>query len=425
MSLVLPAAATAAFVAAMYVYPDERRLTTYQRDAPRNVRRRMLSMVVITVAAALYLWHRSSSVGFRSASSLLSSAIWRALKLTVSLFLGVFAEHAIALSSHLRSCFIHELSISAEQQRQKRIDVTQATRGDDRNHWLDTTLTSASRSVMTWVLNVSSRKAPTAVHQALATLPEAVLLLQYGVTVRQFVGCAWQVFRSQIRWSASRFVDASTDTDAEEEEGAANPAARSTAMSPTKRWLSTPILLSLRDYVVAPFCEEVYFRAFTISLIWDHLGDGTTAVVPPAFWWSVLWRNAVIFSGAHLHHGALHYARRATFAANRLGPAEERPPQWCVWSPQYRDALVTALRLASSQAFVTFLFGLFGSYLYLACDTSVVAVAIAHGLCNAIGAPKLQFLSRCRSPAQRLFILAAYIAGVASFVRQVVVIHVS
>lgn len=130
----------------------------------------------------------------------------------------------------------------------------------------------------------------------------------------------------------------------------------------SERWVT------LRNLVVAPFTEEVVFRACMVPVLEAALGERkmpartlvtAVSVVAPLF-----------FGFAHVHHAALKL---------RQG-----------------QSLSQVLLATTFQFAYTSIFGAYLSYVYLR-TRCLTAIVLCHAFCNAMGLPDLSFLS-VRSP---------------------------
>jgi Type II CAAX prenyl endopeptidase Rce1-like len=134
-----------------------------------------------------------------------------------------------------------------------------------------------------------------------------------------------------------------------------------------------------RNYVIAPWTEEMIFRGCMIPPL---LASGMSAVkvslVAPLF-----------FGIAHIHH-----------AATRLSNGER---------------LVSVVLLTTFQFLYTSLFGMYASYAFLRTG-SVLAVTLSHAYCNWMGLPDLSFVQIGHPMYRyRILLLASFLIGVFTF----------
>lgn len=138
--------------------------------------------------------------------------------------------------------------------------------------------------------------------------------------------------------------------------------------------------ICLRNLVVAPFAEELIFRAHMVPLLQS---TGTLSVAQ-------LCRIVPLFFGiAHAHH-----------AYRRL---------------QQKESLTLVLYQTLFQFIYTSIFGAYATYVYIKTG-SLMAISVAHSFCNWMGLPSLGFMSQSSSVyGHRHVLLAAYIVGIAIF----------
>jgi prenyl protein peptidase len=138
---------------------------------------------------------------------------------------------------------------------------------------------------------------------------------------------------------------------------------------------------NVRNYVVAPWTEEIIFRGCMIPpLLASGMSVVTVSVVAPLF-----------FGFAHLHH-----------AITRLAMGERR---------------ASVVLVTTFQFLYTFLFGMYASYAFLRTG-SILAVTLSHAYCNWMGLPDMSFV-QLRHPMYRyrIVLLASFLIGVFAFKR--------
>ncbi|KAK8938926.1 CAAX prenyl protease 2 [Platanthera zijinensis] len=132
-------------------------------------------------------------------------------------------------------------------------------------------------------------------------------------------------------------------------------------------------MVAWRNYVVAPFTEELVFRACMIPLL---LCSGFHTQ-------SIIFFGPIFFSLAHLHHCMeLYYQQRYSF--------------------------LKALSVVGLQLGYTVVFGWYATFLFIRTG-NIISAIIAHIFCNAVGLP-IVF-----SPRTRGLATIAFIVGLASF----------
>ena len=136
---------------------------------------------------------------------------------------------------------------------------------------------------------------------------------------------------------------------------------------------------NIRNYIVAPWTEEVIFRGCMIPPL---LASGMTVLqvtlVAPLF-----------FGIAHIHH-----------AATRLSQGEH---------------LASVIFVTAFQFLYTSLFGSYAAYAFIRTGC-VLAVTVSHAYCNWMGLPDLSFV-QIRHPMYRyrIVLLASFLIGVFTF----------
>jgi prenyl protein peptidase len=140
--------------------------------------------------------------------------------------------------------------------------------------------------------------------------------------------------------------------------------------------------ICLRNLVVAPFAEELVFRAHMVPVLQSST-DVTLSV------WQ-LCRIAPLFFGiAHAHH-----------AFRRL---------------QQKESLTLVVYQTLFQFVYTTIFGAYATYVYIQTG-SLCAISVAHSFCNWMGLPCFAFLRQSSSVyGHRRVLLTAYMVGIAIF----------
>jgi prenyl protein peptidase len=144
-------------------------------------------------------------------------------------------------------------------------------------------------------------------------------------------------------------------------------------LNASKRWVR------LRNIVIAPFAEEIVFRACMVpALCSTGLDKLYVALLAPLF-----------FGVAHAHHAVVRV---------RNG-----------------ERLLVVVIQTVFQFIYTFLFGSYASYAYVQTG-SLLAVALSHSFCNIMGMPNLSFLGRSSHEyGLRASLSALHLAGVLAF----------
>ncbi|XP_014247330.1 CAAX prenyl protease 2 [Cimex lectularius] len=131
-------------------------------------------------------------------------------------------------------------------------------------------------------------------------------------------------------------------------------------------------LLWLRDYIIAPFSEELTFRACMLPILIQCFRPQTAVFVSPIF-----------FGLAHLHH----MVGRIRSGVN----------------------LHTALLISIFQLSYTTLFGAYSAYLFLRTGHFISAF-LTHAFCNLMGFPDFSEVLALREP-RRSIIIATCVVG--------------
>jgi prenyl protein peptidase len=138
--------------------------------------------------------------------------------------------------------------------------------------------------------------------------------------------------------------------------------------------------ICLRNLAVAPFAEELVFRAHMVPLLQS---TGTLNVAQ-------LCRVAPLFFGiAHAHH-----------AFRRL---------------QQKESIKLVFYQTLFQFTYTSIFGAYATYVYIKTG-SLLAISVAHSFCNWMGLPSLGFMRSSSSVyGHRQVLLVSYIVGIVIF----------
>ena len=136
------------------------------------------------------------------------------------------------------------------------------------------------------------------------------------------------------------------------------------------------MMASIRDLIVAPWTEELCFRAGLISYmaITDHPD------------WYILWFSPMVFGFSHVHH---------------------------MYDLVYHKKLHinSAFFVLLVQFAYTTLFGWFAALIFLK-SGSIMAVTVAHAWCNLFGFPRFSDILYYK---YRKVVIFAYISGIAAF----------
>lgn len=142
-------------------------------------------------------------------------------------------------------------------------------------------------------------------------------------------------------------------------------AARPSIISPHLRAHPAFRLIALRNYLLAPFLEELVFRRHSL-LLWSCQSQRLRIMVP-----------AALFSSAHAHH-----------------------------------ALNTPMSLVLLQLAYTMLFGIYAATIFVGTN-SLLATVTAHVICNVLGLPDFHAIA---THTRKRVIIALYIASVILFI---------
>ena len=135
--------------------------------------------------------------------------------------------------------------------------------------------------------------------------------------------------------------------------------------------------INLRNFVAAPFAEELVFRACLVPLLTPLLGDFWTVLLCPLF-----------FGLAHVHH-VLEWARHDD-------------------GETLTDVLIGVL----AQVVYTSVFGMFSAFLFVR-SGHLVSPVLAHSYCNMLGLPPLDAIPSHSRPRS---MFALYVVGLVTFV---------
>ena len=137
--------------------------------------------------------------------------------------------------------------------------------------------------------------------------------------------------------------------------------------------------VALRNLIIAPLVEELMFRACIVpAILSTGMAHGRICAIAPLF-----------FGVAHMHHGAV-----------RLSKGE---------------SLQTVLIQSLFQFAYTSIFGAYAAFVYIR-SRSLLAVFVAHSVCNALGLPSLAFWSETSFLFQKRGpLLALHIFGLFAF----------
>ena len=134
--------------------------------------------------------------------------------------------------------------------------------------------------------------------------------------------------------------------------------------------------LILRNYVIAPFAEELIFRACMLPLLQPAIGQWYAVLVCPLF-----------FGIAHIHHLVDWY---------RLNDG----------TPFSHACFVIVIQFS-----YTAIFGLFSGFLFIRTG-HLISLVICHSLCNIMGLPSVEYALK---HPQKGVIIAGYILGAVFF----------
>lgn len=135
--------------------------------------------------------------------------------------------------------------------------------------------------------------------------------------------------------------------------------------------------LILRDYFIAPFAEELIFRACMLTVLSSTFGKYWAVSVSPLF-----------FGLAHLHH------LMEWFRAKN--------------GTSFSQACCTVLL----QVAYTSIFGLFAAFVFVR-TRHLPGIVLAHSLCNVMGLPPIE--DAVQHP-KKYYIMTSYVVGIVLFV---------
>ena len=139
---------------------------------------------------------------------------------------------------------------------------------------------------------------------------------------------------------------------------------------------SERIDINIRNYLLAPFAEELVFRACMLPMLIPRFGVSWSVVICPLF-----------FGLAHLHH-LVEWARRGNGIP-----------------------LSSALASVAIQVCYTSIFGMFSAFL-LVHTGHLISPIVSHSLCNVLGLPSFESLP---THPQRTLLVITYLLGLMSF----------
>ena len=134
--------------------------------------------------------------------------------------------------------------------------------------------------------------------------------------------------------------------------------------------------IAFRNFVAAPFAEELVFRACLVPLLRPSLGDLWTIILCPLF-----------FGLAHLHHLA-------------------------EWARNGGEPLTDVLVELVLQVGYTSVFGMFSAFLFVR-SGHLLSPILAHSYCNILGLPPLDAVPSHPYP---LSLFTVYVVGLLTFV---------
>lgn len=172
------------------------------------------------------------------------------------------------------------------------------------------------------------------------------------------------------------------------------------------------LLRFLRDVVVAPVGEEMFFRGVMFAVL-NGRSTGTKIGL-----------SALLFSLSHAHHivglAAEEYhasAMESDSSCDDGGPGDA--PVGTRTTRRVRGSWVAAAKTTGTILAITGVFGvLSGAYYARVCKGSILSIAAAHSLCNFLGAPQFHCLQREEeiTPAWRVACGVTYVAGIVGWV---------
>jgi len=140
-------------------------------------------------------------------------------------------------------------------------------------------------------------------------------------------------------------------------------------------------LIIIRNFLVAPFCEELVFRTCVCTLL---IAGGW------GFSWTVL-GSPLLFGIAHLHH--------------LIGMVRART-----------HSMQQAIFRVGFQLMYTTIFGIYASFLYLRTG-QLLSCFLCHSCCNMLGFPDFFWLFRPDHPLRKAVMGTAYVLGLWLFTK--------
>lgn len=156
----------------------------------------------------------------------------------------------------------------------------------------------------------------------------------------------------------------------------------------------SPLLL-WRNYVICPIGEELFYRGVLFSLLDRRSSPGRIFV------------SAFLFSLSHMHH-------LVSMACDAYRNCEDKDVNGSDRDEKEHACWRSAGQTMCGIFVFTALFGLLSGYYYEhVCEGSIIAIAAAHALCNAIGPPEFTILrSRHCTAREKVSSAAVYVAGI-------------
>ncbi|AYU79877.1 CAAX prenyl protease 2, putative [Leishmania donovani] len=150
-----------------------------------------------------------------------------------------------------------------------------------------------------------------------------------------------------------------------------------------------------RNYVICPIGEELFYRGVLFSLL--HRRSSAARIFVSAF----------LFSLSHIHH-------LVSMACDAYRNCEDKGVAGNDRDEKERACWRSAGHAMCGIFVFTALFGLLSGYYYEhVCERSIIAIAAAHALCNAIGPPEFTVLrSRHFTAREKVASAAIYVAGI-------------
>lgn len=136
-------------------------------------------------------------------------------------------------------------------------------------------------------------------------------------------------------------------------------------------------LIWWRNHVVAPFTEELTFRACMLPILLDYYSTSGAILISPLF-----------FGFAHFHH------------------MYERVKEG--------QTLLTAFCISAFQFAYTTVFGMYSALLFIRTG-HLIAPVVVHGFCNFMGFPDLSEVLYQRTSSKKIVLAGLYVAGLILF----------